>query len=387
MSYVEIVGKFYNNHSLSIVNRNLAIGLHKAGRSVCITPLDGYDPEFKVNKEEVKILKQLEAVDKEHIEIQIRHTYPPIWRWPSDKKTKVVYIQPWEFTKIPIEWQYKYETFADALIVPSNFTKEAFVNAGIKPSKIFTVPNGYNPDIFNKKEGNDVSDLNIDKDKINFLFVGNAQWRKGLEILLNVWSKTFTKADNARLIIKDNTSVYGKTNLLNELIKIQYKTGCAPITYIDDELSDERMADVYKACKILVHPYRAEGFGMHIQEALACGCLPIISDNGPTDSFVPKDIGFRIPVNRIPIDITNSKIFAMKPGDAMTGMGGHAFVNEPDANGLQQTLAFAYHGHNNEPFEKVKDYETTNTWDNVSNDYIKVIDKIISNPEIRRDNG
>jgi glycogen synthase len=37
------------------------------------------------------------------------------------------------------------------------------------------------------------------------------------------------------------------------------------------------MSNVFKASKVIVHPYRAEGFGMHVQEAVACGCLPIIS--------------------------------------------------------------------------------------------------------------
>ena len=46
----------------------------------------------------------------------------------------------------------------------------------------------------------------------------------------------------------------------------------------------------YKASKVVVHPYRAEGFGMHVQEATACGCLPLIPANGPTDDFIPEDI-------------------------------------------------------------------------------------------------
>ena len=71
---------------------------------------------------------------------------------------------------------------------------------------------------------------------------------------------------------------------------MQYKTGCSRVVYIDEELSQEQMASIYKASKVVVHPYRAEGFGMHIQEATACGCLPLIPTNGPTDEFIPQDI-------------------------------------------------------------------------------------------------
>ena len=72
---------------------------------------------------------------------------------------------------------------------------------------------------------------------------------------------------------------------------MQYKTECAPVIYIDDNISDEDMADIFKASKVVVHPYRAEGFGMHIQEAVACGCVPILPDTGPhQDLWCPVNV-------------------------------------------------------------------------------------------------
>ena len=75
---------------------------------------------------------------------------------------------------------------------------------------------------------------------------------------------------------------------------MQYKTGCGTVIYIDDELSDEHMSALYRSSKVIVHPYRAEGFGMHIQEAVACGCLPILPTSGPHEDFIPPDIGVRL---------------------------------------------------------------------------------------------
>jgi glycosyltransferase involved in cell wall biosynthesis len=116
----------------------------------------------------------------------------------------------------------------------------------------------------------------------------------------------FKKYDNAKLIIKDNPKVYGQSNVLQEIIKMQYKTGCAEIIYLDQDLSDEEMSNVFKASSVVVHPYRAEGFGMHIQEAVACGCLPMVSANGPTDDFIPNDIGIKLQVTLKPVNITRS---------------------------------------------------------------------------------
>ena len=59
---VEIVGKFYDNHSLTIINRNIAIGLAKKF-DVYLTSLDQFDPEFKLNSDIVGELKKLEAKD------------------------------------------------------------------------------------------------------------------------------------------------------------------------------------------------------------------------------------------------------------------------------------------------------------------------------------
>lgn len=308
---VEFVGKFYDNHSLSIVNRNLVLNMVSKGIDVSIVPLDSYDPKFNLSKNTIKSLKELEISEPRKSDIQIRHTYPPVWDWPAYENTKIVYIQPWEFTKAPFEWQYKFETFADALVVPSNFVKSTFLKGGIKPTNIVTVPNGYDPELFNFESATEDT-YKIKDNKTNFLFVGNTQWRKGLDILLNIWPKLFRGYDNARLIIKDNPSIYGTSNILSEIIRIQYESDCAEILYIDDDLSDADMANLYKLSQILVHPYRAEGFGMHVQEAVACGCYPIISSNGPTDDFIPDEASIKIPTQRKPINITDPKIFAYR---------------------------------------------------------------------------
>ena len=52
---VEILGKFYDNHSLAIVNRNIAIELSKY-HNVFITPMDIFDPEFSKLDKNLKAL-------------------------------------------------------------------------------------------------------------------------------------------------------------------------------------------------------------------------------------------------------------------------------------------------------------------------------------------
>ena len=376
---IELVGKFYDNHSLSIINRNLALNLNKLGISLCITALDSYSPESGVSKECVKTLKSLEAVELETVDVQVRHSYPPIWQWPTSETTKVVYIQPWEYQKAPFEWQYKFETFADALIVPSNYISSVFTSGGLNPSNMFVIPNGYDETVFNKDKPTDLPSV-IDPDDFNFVYVGNSQWRKGLDILANAGGKAFKKYDKATLIIKDNPKIYGKNNVLNEITKLQYKTECSKIVYIDDELSQEQMASIYKASKVVVHPYRAEGFAMHVQEAVACGCLPIISNDGPTDDFIPSDVGFRIATNHQSMNIADPNVFALKPGDASTLMSTHTFYNEPNGDDLGNKMRAVYHSHDKDKqfFNKLDEVVLNNTWENVSKQYLEVFEQVSS---------
>ena len=61
---IDFVGKFYDNHSLSIINRNLAIKLAELHPDweISITPLDSYDPEYRVEKNIVKQLIQIKTI-------------------------------------------------------------------------------------------------------------------------------------------------------------------------------------------------------------------------------------------------------------------------------------------------------------------------------------
>lgn len=375
---IEFIGKFYDNHSLTIINRNIVTRLSKKF-DVFITPLDKFDPQYKIPSEAVKELKKLETKDlKEDCpDIQIRHSYPPIWNWPVSDKTKIIYIQPWEYPKVPFEWQYKFETFADGLIVPSNYIKQIFLDGGLNPSKVFIVPNGFNPETFNKDKAETKPMLGINPDRFNFVYVGNSQWRKGLDILINVWHKCFKKYDKCTLIIKDNPAIYGKNNILNEIIKMQYKTESAEVIYLDQNLSEDEMANLYKLSNVLVHPYRAEGFAMHVQEAMACGCLPIVPANGPTDDFVPDDIGLKLPVNPQNVNISDAGVFAMKPGDSMTRMSTHTFINEPSGQHLEQVLKYVYHHHNKKDlYDKLENIPMKNTWEHVVDMYEGVINEV-----------
>lgn len=370
---IEILGKFYDNHSLSIVNRYLALELSKYCK-VYISPIDSFKPEAKLNKKTIEALEALKpnSEDKTAPDIQIRHTYPPIWRWPISNDTKVVYIQPWEFSKVPFEWQYKFETFADALITFTRWTAAIYHEGGINPERLFALPIGYNPDIFY----NDYSSK--DSEPYTFLFVGCDQYRKGFDILLKAWTESFRASDNVKLIVKDTPQIYGKTNLQESLIKLQYLKDIGRIEYIDDSYSEEEMAALYRRSHVIVHPYRGEGFGMPIQEAIACGTIPLVTGNGCTDDFVDQ---IKIKSTQKLVDI--NAIFAGKPGDSFNLMGSHTWIIEPDVQDLANKMKdlFAKKTTAVPRSDKIK------TWSEVGEMYYKALEAIHNYPRIKRVHG
>lgn len=366
---IEIVGKVYDNQSLAKVNRNIAKSLKE---DVCITALDS--PSYANKVDDVSTIENLQHYNPLSKDIVLLHSYPPIFRWPSNEDSKVVYIQPWEYDTVPSEWQYKFQEYADALIVPSNFTRDAFLNAGIDPNKVFVVPNGYDPEIY-------YSDERADLPAKRFIFVGCGQYRKGLDILLQAWSKATSKSDPVELIIKDAPQVYGDTGILDNIIRLQYNTKCAKISYIDDVYSEREMAELYRSCDVILHPYRGEGFGMPIVEAMACGVFPVVTAGGSTDDFV-LEADSKISSHVKPTDMYG--IFAIKLGDSLSAMGQHRTILEPDVNDLIhkiQTLKSSK--------IRVPDVTNIKTWEEVGLMYSEIFERVSKVPGTvrNRNNG
>lgn len=69
-------------------------------------------------------------------------------------------------------------------------------------------------------------------------------------------------------------------------------------TVIDEVLDESRLADLYRSADLLCAPFRGEGFGLPILEAMACG-TPVLTTawSGPKD-FVDDEFALRIPPER-----------------------------------------------------------------------------------------
>ncbi len=283
-------------HSLSIVNMALTSELIKAGCELKLVPYE--PPTFGPEKDPERygpVAERLNAALSGPAQFHVRHQWPPNFTPPAEGHW--VMIQPWEFGQIPQDWIQPMQDSVDEIWVPSNYVKQCYIDSGIDADRVQVIPNGVRTELMHPK----AKPLKLDTDKkFKFLFVGGTIFRKGIDVLLKVYHQTFSANDDVCLVIKgmgDDTFYKGQT--AGETIKqIQADPDAAEVLYLTDELSEEELAGLYTACDCLVHPYRGEGFGMPVAEAMACALPVIVTAGGACDDFCSEENAYFVSAKR-----------------------------------------------------------------------------------------
>ena len=261
-------------------------------------------------------------------DVEVRHQWPPDLSAPASGRLAV--IQPWEFGAIPREWLAPLRERVDELWVPSEATRRAYLAAGLDPERVVAIPNGVDLDVFCPRGR---TGRKARSGARRFLFVGGLIWRKGTDVLLDAWQRAFAGRDDVVLVVKGvgATGVYRGADR-TPFVEYAGSDRLPKLELLDAELDDRELAELYRSCDVLVHPYRGEGFAMPVLEAMACGLPPIVTAGGPTDEFCPLDAGWRIRADR-------ALFPTARIGDFDTA--GHPWVLEPDVGHLVELLCAA----------------------------------------------
>jgi glycosyltransferase involved in cell wall biosynthesis len=223
-------------------------------------------------------------------EVEVRHQWPPDLSRPAGGRLAL--IQPWEFGSLPESWQTGLQEDVDEVWVPSEFVREMYLAAGVEHDRVHVVPNGVDLDELSPEGPR----AELPDAVLRLLFVGGTISRKGADVLLAAYDEAFAGRDDVLLVIKDlGGQSYYRGLTMSDALRERAASGALPrVHYLEDELSRSELAALYRACDVLVHPYRGEGFAMPVLEAMACGLPTVVTDGGPTDEFCPADTGWRI---------------------------------------------------------------------------------------------
>lgn len=317
---LEWIGSFLDAGSLSHVNREIT-GALAGSENIKLSRINTgaeVSPAFKA------IARNFSTSPAADAAVTVRHAWPPDWSRP--KNGKLVVVQPWEFGSLPEKWVADLAR-VDEVWAPSEYVRSVYIDSGVPAEKVFVVPNGVDTEKFNPQ----VAPLPLaTTKKFKFLFVGGTIFRKGPDVLLNAYLNAFTAADDVCLVIKDfgGKSVYAGQTFETRIREAQAKPNAPEILYLSDELPPESLPQLYAACNCLVLPYRGEGYGLPVVEAMACGLPVMVTSGGATDDFVRDEFAFGIPAQRRIFGNEISGMKLVKPG----------WLLEPDAAVLAERM-------------------------------------------------
>jgi glycosyltransferase involved in cell wall biosynthesis len=287
---IEWEGEFFAGHSFSNINEALAKQFIQDQRFAVSIKRQIHNPTGDRDSQELGMFKShFDRKLPDGPDVVIRHAFPPNWEKPA--KGKWIHIQPWEFGHLPEAWIEPLRDQVDEIWVPSNYVRRVYERSSIPTEKIQVIPWGIDTDVFTPAATPRILPTNK---SFRFLYVGGTIHRKGFDRVLEAYLQEFSPNEDVCLVVKDlgTNTFYRYGNLRGETISARDNQSWPEIVYFDGSWTPGQLASLYTACNCLVMPYRGEGFGLPILEAMACGIPPIVPRGGASDDFVSEESGY-----------------------------------------------------------------------------------------------
>lgn len=197
-----------------------------------------------------------------------------IWFWPDRNagffRGRQIVWGIFESSRLPASYLSMLEGF-DRVWVPSGWGRDTLIANGVSASKIDVVPEGVNSEIFIPPS--------IKSDRANrpfrFLTIGKYEERKCYPLLLDAFKATFGNQSHVELVIKADFFLdhHRKRQQLESEVTTR---NLRNVSLVWGDWPQTALCEAYQSADAFVLPTRAEGWGLPIIEALACG-TPVLT--------------------------------------------------------------------------------------------------------------
>lgn len=232
----------------------------------------------------------------------------------------------WETTVVP-QRKLRALQSLDEVWVPSTWGREMLLANGLPADRVHVVPEGVDTTLF-RPEGSSTPSAS---GPFRFLCVGKWETRKGIEDLARAYGREFDPSEPVELVLhcfSPRLGLRGIEDAVRELALPQH----APIR-ASNPMSPAALVERYNSCDAFVLPTRAEGWGLPILEAMACGLPVIATDYSAHTDFLNRDNGYLIDVaEMIPVDDDRAYAFGSPLG----------LWAQPDLGHLQRLMRRVY---------------------------------------------
>ena len=318
-------GSFFVHHSLANINREVALGLARRGVDLGLIGFE-QDAFPHATERRYRLIAQRLAHTPRTIHCHVRHRWPPDFSRP--RAGAFILVQPWEFGSLPRAWLPPIARHVNEAWAYTEYVRDVYLASGVAADKVHVIPLGVNTKLFHP--GVPPVTLRTRK-RFKFLFVGGAILRKGFDVLLRAYSEEFTSTDDVCLVVKD--FFYGG-EAARDVAAVRRRSRAPEILYWYGTMPYHELAGVYTACDCYVHPYRSEGFGLPILEAMACGLPVVVTGSGAARDFCNSDVAYLVPAveTRVPAEYWDRRFDTIQPPRWL----------EPDRATLRQLMRHAY---------------------------------------------
>jgi len=168
---------------------------------------------------------------------------------------------------------------ADHILTVSELARESYLDAGVPPERVTSVPMGADLSAF-APDGHGAED---DTGPFTFLFAGHAGRRKGVDVLLSASGQLETDGIPHRIQFAGGTDERVLDDITAPIERLGY-------------LDRPDLAAAFRRADVLVLPSRHDSFGRVVVEAMATGLPALLSEHvGAKEAVEEGETGWVVP--------------------------------------------------------------------------------------------